>query len=188
MYKNKANGLTIAPHLNDLYRNRRREAMTDEELLPEIRLHVERLFADLETPEFQAVLLLPDLSVKGFSSMLTIGTVVFGDNLQLRDAEHLDPKYLGIANRKCLEMLRAKRAVRVTECWASSRDDSTTYLPPHLDPGHKDIIMATFQHKGQVTDCLTISWEISTAADGTRRLGVPTIGEKTNITNPDLVL
>jgi len=187
MFKNKANGLTIAPQLNDVYRNRRREAMTDEELLPEIRLCVERLFADRDTPEFEAVLILPDFSVKGCSSMRTIGTVVLGDNLQLRHTEHLDPKYLGIANRNCVDMLRARRAVRITECWISYQEDSSTYLAPHLDPDHKKFIMATFQHKGQVTDCLTIFWEISTAADGTRRLGVAT-REKINLTNPDLVL
>lgn len=172
MYKNGANGLSP----NDVYRNKRREAMTDEELLPEIRLYVERLFASSDTPEFEAVLILPDFSVTGSSSMLTIITMVIGDNLQLRDAEHLDPKYLGAANRKCLETLRARRAVQVAECWASSRGDSTTYLPPHLDPDHMNIIIATFQHKGQVADGLTICWKISTATDGTRKLGIPTIG------------
>ena len=190
MRRTKISAVNIDPRLGNTYHNLRREAMTDEELLPEIRTEVEKIFLQSTTAEFQPIVIFPDISPKGCTEMLTLVSIVHGENLERRDATHIDPKYGGFINRKLAEMLRAKRVVRVSECWVSTYEkdvDPNTYIAPHLDSRSRDFLVAVVQHKGQTTNCITIMWEIVTSAAGTRTLNAPDV-EKSEIGNPDLVL
>jgi len=165
--------------------------MSDEELVPEIQTEVAQRFLRSTTTEFQAITILPDLSIRGSSDMLAIRICVQGANLKRRDATHIDPIYASIGDRKLAKMFRAKRIVRVSECWASvhkKSDDPKTYIAPHLDPRSRDFLVATIQHIGQTEDFVAIMWEIHTTANGTRTLGVPEVAKKSKIQNPDLVL
>jgi hypothetical protein len=191
MGRTKISAVNTDPHLGNTYRNPRREAMTDAELLPEIVTEVERKFSQRMMTEFHPIVIFPDISPKGSSGMLTCIPIVCGDNLQMRDATHIDPMYEGIVNRQLADTLRAKRIVRVSECWVSSYDESSnpkTYIAPHLDPRSRDFLIAIIQRKNQTKGCISIMWEIVTSANGSRILNTPDIGNDMKITNPDLVL
>ena len=129
MGRTKTSSVTIDPRLGNTYHNLRREAMTDERLLPEIRTEVEKIFLQSTTAEFQPIVIFPDISPKGCTGMLTLVSIVYGENLERRDATHIDPKYGGFINRKLAEMLRAKRVVRVSECWVSTYEKTWTPKP-----------------------------------------------------------
>lgn len=166
------------------YINRRRAAMADEQLVPEIQRLAEDMFLGWIGPEFPNVILFPDQSVLGSSLMLTVIIGLTG-NLRPKpgDPAHFDPAHTADAYRDIASRLRATRLVFLCECWHAPADSANT--PPRLHPDRTDALMAMVIHKGE-TEYLGIKWDISTNGV-TRTLGVPQVDRGYVLTNPDLI-
>ena len=167
------------------YINRRRAAMTDEQLTPEIQAVVEDLFLRWSGPEFPNITIFPDHSVMGSSLMLVVQTELEG-NFPKRpgDSSHIDPGYTGQANRIYAARLRATRLVSVFEGWRGTKDCKG--IPPYLQPGRTDVLIEMIQHVGKAQG-LGIMWEIASSKT-TRSLGVPKVDSQAILYNPNLIL